>query len=72
MPVIGLILVLFTGMAFGHGGFHERLLQLSAELEKNPLDARLHFELADVNCHHGDWEESLRNLDRVEALIDGR
>lgn len=58
--------------AFGHGGLHERLAQLAAELEKNPNDARLHFELADVNCQHGEWEESLRNLDRVEALAPGK
>ncbi len=72
VTVIGWMLAVFAGLAFGHGGFHERLAQLSAELEKNPLDARLHFELADVNCQHGDWPMSLRNLDRVEELAPGK
>lgn len=58
--------------AFGHGGLHERLAQLAAELEKNPNDARLYFELADVNCQHGEWQASLRNLDRVDELAPGK
>jgi len=58
--------------AFGHGGLHERLAQLAAELKKNPADARLHFELADVICQHGDWQASLLNLDRVDELAPGK
>ncbi len=70
--MVGLMLAVFAGMAFGHGGFDERLAQLAAELEKTPTDARLHFELADVNCQHGDWQISLLNLDRVDQLAPGR
>jgi predicted Zn-dependent protease len=65
-------LVLPLTWAFGHGGLHERLAQLAADLEKNPNDARLYFELADVNCQHGEWQASLLNLDRVDELAPGK
>ena len=68
----GLMLAALTGPAFGHGAYHDRLAQLAAELEKNPADARLHFELADLNGQHGDWQMSLLNLDRVEELAPGK
>lgn len=71
-PVLGAVLAMLAATAFGHGGFHERLAQLSAELEKSPLDARLYFELADVHSQHGDWQEALRNLERVEELAPGK
>ena len=61
-----------TGPAFGHGAYHERLAQLAAELEKTPNDARLHFQLADLNGQHGDWQMSLLNLDRVDELAPGK
>ena len=70
LAIAGLLSLATPG--FGHGGFHERLAQLAADLEKNPRDARLHFELADVNCQHGDWQTSLLNLDRVEELAPGK
>lgn len=63
---------LLAGPAFGHGGFHERLAQLAAALEKTPNDPALHFDLADVNGQHGDWQMSLLNLDRVEELAPGK
>lgn len=63
---------LLAGPAFGHGGFHERLAQLAAALEKTPNDPALHFELADLNGQHGDWQMSLLNLDRVEELGPGK
>ena len=68
----GLLLAMLTGRALGHGSHHERLEELAAELEKNPADARLHFELADVNGQHGDWQMALLNLDRVEELAPGK
>ena len=65
-------LMALTGPAFGHGAYHERLAQLAAELEKTPNDARLHFQLADLNGQHGDWQMSLLNLDRVDELAPGK
>jgi len=66
------LLVLSAGPALGHGGFHERLAQLAVALEKSPNDPALHFELADVNGQHGDWQMALLNLDRVEELAPGK
>ena len=66
------LLVLSAGPALGHGGFHQRLAQLAVALEKSPNDPALHFELADVNGQHGDWQMALLNLDRVEELAPGK
>ncbi|KAB2644061.1 MAG: tetratricopeptide repeat protein [Verrucomicrobia bacterium] len=66
------LLVLSAGPALGHGGFHERLAQLAVALEKSPNDPALHFELADVNGQHGDWQMALLNLARVEELAPGK
>jgi tetratricopeptide (TPR) repeat protein len=66
------LLVLSAGPALGHGGFHERLAQLAVALEKSPNDPALHFELADVNGQHGDWQMALLNLDRAEELAPGK
>jgi predicted Zn-dependent protease len=41
-------------------------------LKKTPNDPALHFELADLNGQHGDWQMSLLNLDRVEELGPGK
>ena len=68
----GLLLATLATPVFAHGAYHDRLAQLARELEKNPMDARLHFELADVNSQHGDWQMALLNLDRVEALAPGK
>ncbi|MCE9609116.1 MAG: hypothetical protein K8R23_02695 [Chthoniobacter sp.] len=68
----GCVLALLAGSAFGHGAYHERLAQLAAELEKTPNDPALHFQLADLNGQHGDWQMSLLNLDRVEELAPGK
>ena len=66
------LLVLSARPALGHGGFHQRLAQLAVALEKSPNDPALHFELADVNGQHGDWQMALLNLDRVEELAPGK
>lgn len=72
MIAIGGALIALAGSAFGHGAYHERLAQLATELEKNPNDPALHFQLADLNGQHGDWQMSLLNLDRVDELAPGK
>jgi len=69
---IGGALIALAGSAFGHGAYHERLAQLATELEKTPNDPALHFQLADLNGQHGDWQMSLLNLDRVDELAPGK
>lgn len=66
------LLASLIGLAFGHGGYHERLAYLTEEVKKNPSDPRLHFELGDLLGQHGDLKLSLDNLDRVDALASGK
>jgi len=71
--VLGALLVpLSAGPAFGHGGYHERMAYLTAEVEKNPGDPLLYFELGNLHGEHGDWELALQDLERVDALAPGK
>ena len=67
-----LLLLLQTGSVFAHGGYHERIASLTAEVEKNPSDPLLHFELANLHGQHGDLQLALQSLDRVDALAPGK
>jgi len=58
--------------AFGHGALHERIAELSVALVRQPDDAGLHFQLAELNCQHGDWVAALSSLARVDQLAPGR
>jgi tetratricopeptide (TPR) repeat protein len=68
----GLLLLLLAGSVFGHGGYHERIASLTEEVKKNPSDALLRFELANLHGQHGDLQLALQNLDRVDALAPGK
>jgi predicted Zn-dependent protease len=46
--------------------------QLAAAIEQDPTNAQLHFELADLNAQHGDWQLALLNLKRVDELKPGQ
>ncbi|MBM3854930.1 MAG: hypothetical protein FJ399_17550 [Verrucomicrobia bacterium] len=72
-PALGMWLaaVLAAGSAFGHGAFHDRLRELTAALEAKPRDARLHFELAQIFCQHGDWLMALAAADSADELQPG-
>src|SRR5437588_12144565 len=67
----GLLLLLPMTSVFGHGGYHERMAYLTAEVEKNPDDPLLYFELGNLHGEHGDLELALQNLERVDALAPG-
>ncbi len=58
--------------AFGHGALHERIAELTGEILKNPADALLRFELAYVCFQHGDWPETLKQLDEIERIAPGQ
>jgi tetratricopeptide (TPR) repeat protein len=68
----GLLLVLLTGSVFGHGGYHERIDYLTAQIDSNPSDPLLYFELANLHGQHGDLQLSLQDLDRVDALAPAK
>jgi tetratricopeptide (TPR) repeat protein len=64
--------LLSTGLLPGHGSYHERIDYLTGEVQKNPSDPLLRFELANLLGQHGDFELALENLDRVDALAPGK
>ena len=68
----GLLLLLQTRAVFGHGGYHERIIYLSAAVENNPSDPLLQFDLASVHGDHGDLQLALLHLERVDALAPGK
>ena len=70
--VASLLVLVQTGPVFGHGGYHERIAELTAETKKNPSDPLLHFALANLHGQHGDLKLALLNVDRVEALAPGK
>lgn len=59
---------LLPTLAFGHGALHERIAELEAQLISKPDDAALHFTLADVYQHHGNWAATLHELTIVDRL----
>ena len=63
-----LVVLLPATSAWSHGAFHERLHELTAALESNPRDARLHFELAKIFCQHEDWPFALASADSADEF----
>jgi tetratricopeptide (TPR) repeat protein len=57
---------------FGHGALHERIAELTTAVQSKPADAPLRFELADVCFQHGDWQETLKQLDEIERIGPGQ
>jgi predicted Zn-dependent protease len=74
LPYAGLAVVLWLAPVElrGHGAFHDRMRELVAALDQTPHEARLHFELADVFCRHGDWQFALASADTADELSPGR
>lgn len=59
-------------LAFGHGALHERIAQLTQDLRQKPDDTALRLELADVYFQHGEWPETLKQLDEIEQIAPGK
>jgi Flp pilus assembly protein TadD len=67
-----LVLALLPLGAWGHGPLHERIAALTAEVAAKPDDVTLRYQLAEICFQHGDWDASLKNLERVEQLAPGQ
>lgn len=65
-------LALLPGLAFGHGSYHDTVVQLSGIIGKFPEAPGPRFQLARAHQEHGEWQLALAELDRVEALAPGR
>ncbi|MEY2565463.1 MAG: hypothetical protein QOH88_3656 [Verrucomicrobiota bacterium] len=72
LALSGFLFLLQAGSLFGHGAFHERIANVLAEVEKNPSDPHLWFELAGLHAEHGDLKLTLQDLDWVDALAPGK
>lgn len=68
----GLLPLLLTCSVLAHGGYHERIAELTAESKANPFDPALYFKLANLHGLHGDAELALKNLERADELAPGK
>ena len=68
----GLLFLFSAEPLFAHGGFHERIDSLTEEVDKNPSDAGLRFELANLHAQHGDLKLALEQLDKIDKLAPGK
>ena len=74
MPLALACLAFALGPAesFAHGGFDERIAQISAALKLQPDNAALRFELASVRCEQGEWAVAVFELDEVDRIAPGK
>ena len=68
----GLLPLVFTCSILAHGGYHERISELTAQSKANPSDPALYFKLGNLHGLHGDVELALKNLDRADELAPGK
>ncbi len=59
-------------LAMAHGTFDARLAVLNEKLVRQPEDAALHFNLAELYCEHEEPTKALAELERVKALAPGK
>jgi predicted Zn-dependent protease len=72
LPVIFCCSVLLLmGRSAGHGAYHDVVTALSAELQKEPDDAALHYRLAVAHADHEEWQACLEEVVTVERLAPG-
>ena len=72
LPVVGFSVWLMAAAALGHGGFHERIADLTAQVKADPSNPLLHLELGNLHGQHRDLHLSLQNLDRVDEMAPGK
>lgn len=73
-PILCAILCacLQTESAHAHGGYHAEIRTCSEKLAAQPDNAELWFHRARLHHLHGDWKQSLADLDQTESLAPGR
>lgn len=60
-----------SGVAFGHGAYHDVVADLNAKLAVTPGDADLRFRLAAAHVEHGEWQACLDEVAKVGVLSGG-
>jgi predicted Zn-dependent protease len=66
-----LLLALARSTATAHATHEARVARIAEQLAQRPNDPALHFEMAEANVEHGDWEVALINLSEVDRLAPG-
>jgi tetratricopeptide (TPR) repeat protein len=65
-----LFLLLMVSSAFGHGDLHDRISQITGEINKSPSAAQ-HFKRGCLYLEHGEAEAALADFSEAERLGDG-
>jgi tetratricopeptide (TPR) repeat protein len=72
MPSQSLLLVLhlviFPSWLLGHGDVHNRIDVLDKAIRRNPADARLYLQRAELWSIEKHWSEALEDLDRAAGI----
>ncbi len=67
------VLIILLGLsefAWSHGDLHQRILEVSKKIEKNPDDFQLYQERGELYLKHQDHRHAIRDL-RIYLKIDG-
>jgi tetratricopeptide (TPR) repeat protein len=62
----------FNGRLSAHGGYHEEIRRTDEQLATSPDNAELWFHRGFLNSQHGDWQQSLLDLEKVGRLAPGK
>lgn len=57
--------------AIAHGAFDDAIKRLDALLAEAPEDALLWFQRSSLNLSHGEWQQALLDIERVDRLASG-
>lgn len=68
----GLSVAISSLPVMAHGTFDARLAVLNEKLSRQPEDATLHFNLAELYCEHEEPLKALTELEQVKALAPGK
>ena len=52
-----------------HGDLHDRIVEISAQIERQPASSGLIFKRAELHRHHGDWPAALAAIDSLPAHL---
>lgn len=64
-------LCLWPCAGFGHGGLHDSISRVTAEIAQDPANPKLHLKVAELHGLHGDWQKALDHLERVDRISHG-
>lgn len=67
---VALFLCVITGTegVQGHGAYHELVVAMTADIEKQPTNAELYRRRAHVHVEHEDWQTALVDLEMADRL----